>query len=57
MASRTASLGGLSALGVAFFQTVAPDPLSEPLWWVPVMRTMHYASALSLFVIFAVFSL
>ena len=50
-------LGGISALGVAFFPTAAPGTLSEPSWWVPVMRTMHYVSAVSLFVVFAVFSL
>lgn len=50
-------LGAISALGVVFFPTKAPGTLSEPSWWVPVMRTMHYVSAVSLFVMFAVFSL
>lgn len=50
-------LGGISALGVAFFPTKAPGPLLEPSWWVPGMRIMHYVSAVSLFVIFAGFSL
>ena len=50
-------LGGISALGVVFFPTAAPGTLSEPSWWVPVMRTIHYVSAVSLFLIFAVFSM
>ncbi len=50
-------IGGISAAGVAFFPTGAPDSLSEPSWWFPVMRNLHYVAATSLFLVFIVFSL
>ncbi len=50
-------VAGVSALGVAFFPTVAPNGFSAMSWWVPWMRTAHYISAVSLFLMFIVFSL
>ena len=50
-------LGGLAALGVAFFPTKAPAGISEPTWWSPATRVIHYGSAFFLFVSFIIFSL
>ncbi len=50
-------IAGISALCVAFFPTKAPNGFSEPLWWIPWMRTAHYISAVALFLCFIVFSL
>ena len=52
-----ASIAGLAAIGVAFFPTQAPEHVQAPLWWTPAMRTIHYASAVTLFVSFIFFSL
>ena len=50
-------IGGVCALGVALFPTGAPGDVSEPTWWSPTMRTIHYVAAASLFIVFIVFSL
>ena len=58
MADRIAgTVGGLAALGVAFFPTGAPGVLSEPDWWTPALRILHYLSALTLFTVFIIFAL
>lgn len=49
-------LGGTSALGVALFPTAAPYCLAEPTWWSPWVRTVHYVSAVLLFVSFILFA-
>ncbi len=54
---RIGKIGGISAAGVAFFPTVAPDGLNEPSWWFNIMRNLHYVSAAALFIVFIVFSL
>lgn len=50
-------MGGISALGVAFFPTGAPSNVAEPLWWSPIIRNIHYVSATVLFGSFIIFSL
>ena len=50
-------LGGSAALGVALFPTGAPGTLSEPPWWTPVLRGLHYLSATTLFAVFIIFAL
>jgi heme A synthase len=50
-------LGGAAALGVALFPTAAPDGLSEPAWWTPRLRVVHYVSAVLLFVAFILFAI
>ena len=45
-------LGGSAALGVVLFPTGAPGTVSEPPWWTPVLRGLHYLSA-AVFIIFA----
>lgn len=50
-------LGGVAALGVALFPTTAPDGLSEPSWWGPALRTVHYVCAVLLFSAFILFSI
>ena len=50
-------VAGIAAFGVAFFPTEAPQGLSAPEWWVDRMNVLHYASAATLFVMFAVFAL
>ena len=52
-----ARIAGVAALGVAFFPTSAPKGLTEPAWWTPAIRDVHYVSAALLFLMFAVFSL
>ncbi len=50
-------IGGFAALGVVAFPTGPPvEPLLIP-WWRSWMAAVHYISASSLFVCFAVFSL
>ena len=49
-------VGGVAALGVAVFPTGAPENLTEPLWWREWVRTVHYVSAFTLFLVFIVFS-
>ncbi|GMR12544.1 MAG: DUF998 domain-containing protein [Gemmatimonadota bacterium] len=51
------SAGGLFALGVALFPTSPPGAVSAPSWWSPTTGTIHYVSAISLFIVFIVFSL
>lgn len=50
------SLGGAAALGVALFPTAAPVGLSEPSWWSPTLRVVHYVSAVLLFSAFILFA-
>lgn len=57
-ADRAAALtGGFAALGVAFFPSPAPAEVFAPSWWTPATGVLHYASAVVLFGVFAVFSL
>ena len=51
-----ACLGGVGALGVCLFPTAAPEGGSEPSWWTPELRTIHYVSAVLLFSAFILFS-
>ena len=51
------SAGGMAALGVALFPTAAPRPLVEPTWWSGWVRTVHYVSAITLFLSFILFSI
>jgi len=51
------SLGGAAALGVALFPTAVPFGVSEPAWWSPAIRMVHYASAVVLFAAFILFSI
>ncbi|NQT93659.1 MAG: hypothetical protein HQ559_12940 [Lentisphaerae bacterium] len=50
-------LGGTAALGVALCPTAAPEGLAEPTWWCNLVRTVHYVSAVLLFVAFILFSI
>jgi len=50
-------VGGTAAILVALFPTSAPDALSAPTWWSPYMRTVHYLSAVVLFVAFILFAI
>ena len=50
-------VGGMAAILVALFPTSAPDGLSAPTWWSPYMRTVHYLSAVVLFVVFILFAI
>src|SRR5947207_9242922 len=50
-------VGGTAAILVALFPTSAPDGLSAPSWWSPYMRTVHYLSAVVLFVAFILFAI
>lgn len=52
-----AIVAGIAALGVAFFPTDAPVLALRPSWWTPLMRTLHYGSAVVLFGSFIVFAL
>jgi succinate dehydrogenase/fumarate reductase cytochrome b subunit len=57
-ADRAAAVtAGVAALGVAFFPTTAPLPTLQLPWWTPTFRIVHYAFAVVLFTMFAVFSL
>ena len=49
--------GGFAALGVVLFPTDAPAKALKLSWWVPWMGVVHYASAVSLFISFILFSL
>ena len=49
--------GGICALGVALFPTGPPGAVSAPSWWSQTMGTIHYISAITLFIVFIVFSL
>jgi heme/copper-type cytochrome/quinol oxidase subunit 2 len=51
------SLGGFAALGVALFPTAAPTGAREPSWWSTPLRTVHYVSAVVLFLAFIVFAM
>lgn len=51
------ALGGIGALGVALFPTAAPGELTEPPWWSPTLRVVHYLSATVLFVSFILFAI
>lgn len=52
-----ARIAGCAALLIAFFPAAAP-PSVEPLpWWTDATGYVHYASAIVLFLMFAVFSL
>jgi hypothetical protein len=50
-------VGGCAALGVALFPTAAPAGLSEPSWWTSPVRTVHYVSAVVLFLSFIAFAI
>jgi len=50
-----AILAGLAALLVAFFPTEAPPGLPVPSWWTAQTGTIHYFSAVVLFVSFVFF--
>jgi hypothetical protein len=50
-------IGGAAALGVAFFPTAAPTNVPPLIFWTPATGVLHYASAIILFAVFAVFSL
>ena len=48
--------GGLAAMVVALFPTIAPDGLSSPSWWTPRTGVVHYLSAVVLFLSFILFA-
>ena len=50
-------VAAVAALGVSFFPTTAFDPFTRLAWWACWMRTVHYASAATLFLSFIVYSL
>lgn len=52
-----ATIGGLAALGVAYFPAAPPANVPPPHWWTPVTGILHYSFALVLLSAFAVFSL
>ncbi len=52
-----ARVAAIAALGVAFFPTRAPTGVSGLPWWHVTTGVYHYACAVSLFSMFAVFSL
>jgi dipeptide/tripeptide permease len=52
-----AVIAGIAAIGVACFPTGVPGGLPAPSWCTPVIRTIHYVSAVILFGSFVVFSL
>ena len=57
-ADRAAGItAAIAALGVAVFPTKAPNGVLPLLWWTPTTRVLHYASAVVLFAMFAVFAL
>lgn len=49
-------VSGAAALAVTLFPTSPPDGLAAPPWWTPVVRTVHYASGVVLFVTFILFA-
>jgi len=57
-ADRAASIiAATAALGVAFFPTGAPTGATALIWWSPAIGVLHYVCAVTLFAMFAVFSL
>jgi len=42
---------------VALFPTAAPVGTTAPSWWTPACRTVHYVSAIVLFLSFIVFAI
>ena len=57
-ADRTAAIiGGIAAIGVAFFPSTAPQGVTAPSWWTPAAGKLHNVSAIVLFSVFAVFAL
>ena len=52
-----ARVAGFAALLVAFFPTTAPAGYPELPWWTESSRHIHYASAIVLFSMFALFCL
>jgi succinate dehydrogenase/fumarate reductase cytochrome b subunit len=57
-ADRAASIvAATAALGVAFFPTAAPAGVPPLSWWSPATGVLHYACAVTLFSMFAVFAL
>ena len=50
-------VGGTAAILVALFPTSAPAAVPVPTWWRPYMRTVHYASAVVLFLAFILFAI
>lgn len=52
-----AVLAGVAAVGVALFPTGVPEGFDEPEWLGWGTKTIHYASAVTLFGSFAIFSL
>ena len=48
---------GIAAIGVAFFPTRAPENLTGPSWWTPIVGVFHFLSAFVLFGSFIFFSL
>lgn len=50
-------IAGCAALGVALFPTAAPAGVAAPSWWTPACRTVHYVSAIVLFLSFIVFAI
>jgi hypothetical protein len=49
-------VGGLAALVVALFPTMAPEGLPAPSWWGPKTGLVHYVAAVVLFVCFILFA-
>ena len=49
-------VGGAAALCVALFPTTAPGGLCPPPWWYSWQRTVHYVSAVILFISFILFA-
>jgi hypothetical protein len=49
-------VGGAAALGVALCPTAAPEGISPPPWWNSGLRTVHYVSAVILFLSFILFA-
>ena len=49
-------VAAVAAVGVAVFPTTAPEGVSPPPWWNPALRTIHYISAVILFLSFILFA-
>lgn len=57
-ADRAAGItAAIAALGVAIFPTAAPSGVPPLSWWQPTVGVIHYASTITLFAMFAIFSL
>lgn len=52
-----ARAAGIAALLVAFFPTQEPAGVSPLSWWTATIGVIHYAAAIILFLMFAVFAL